>query len=95
MITGLDEGESLSVIYHLSCSGGIILNIKRSVPSDAPRIKTVSAYFFGADIYEREIADLFGIKVEGLPPGPRYPLTDDWPQGEYPLRKNWKAKTQG
>jgi Ni,Fe-hydrogenase III component G len=33
--------------------------------------------------------DLLGIKVEGLPEGRRYPLPDNWPQGQYPLRKDW------
>ena len=89
-ITGLDEGDKLSFIYHLSVDSGIILNIKRSVPKQDPVIKTVTPYFPGADIYEREVVDLFGVKVEGLPPGNRYPLTDDWPVGQYPLRKDWK-----
>jgi Ni,Fe-hydrogenase III component G len=34
--------------------------------------------------------DLFGMQVEGLPPGNRYPLPDDWPPNQYPLRKDWK-----
>jgi Ni,Fe-hydrogenase III component G len=28
--------------------------------------------------------------VEGLPAGNRYPLTDDWPADQFPLRKDWK-----
>ena len=32
---------------------------------------------------------MFGIKVEGLPEGERYPLPDGWPEGQYPLRKDW------
>jgi NADH:ubiquinone oxidoreductase subunit C len=95
MITGLDEGDFFAVIYHLSSSEGIILNIKLSIKSGNPAIKTITADFPGADAYEREIADLFGIRVEGLAPGHRYPLTDEWPQDEYPLRKGWKAKTPG
>ena len=35
---------------------------------------------------------MFGVKVEGLPAGRHYPLPEDWPQGEYPLRKDWKPK---
>ena len=41
---------------------------------------------------ERELMDLLGAKVEGLPAGKRYPLSDDWPTDEYPLRKDWKKK---
>ena len=31
------------------------------------------------------------MQVQGLPPGNRYPLPDDWPQGQYPLRKDWNV----
>ena len=48
------------------------------------------AAYAGAQVYERELVDLFGAQVEGLPPGNRYPLTDDWPTDEHPLRKDWK-----
>ncbi|HTY45059.1 MAG TPA: NADH-quinone oxidoreductase subunit C [Patescibacteria group bacterium] len=89
-ITGLDEQDNLSFLYHLA-QKGVMLNIKTSAPKDNPVIKTVMSYFPGAEIYERELVDLFGAKVEGLPAGNRYPLTDDWPAGEFPLRKDWKG----
>jgi Ni,Fe-hydrogenase III component G len=89
-ITGLDEGVNLSFIYHLSQDSGITLNIKTSVPKENPVIKTVTGYFAGADCYERELMDLFGAKVEGLAAGNRYPLTDDFPADQFPLRKDWK-----
>ncbi|MBI4708087.1 MAG: NADH-quinone oxidoreductase subunit C [Candidatus Omnitrophica bacterium] len=91
-ITGLDEGENLSFIYHLTKEGGILINIKVSVPKENPVIKSIIPYFAGAEIYERELVDLFGAKVEGLPQGNRYPLTDDWPVGQFPLRKDWKQE---
>lgn len=90
-ITGLDEGDKLSFIYHLSQDEGVLLNLKISVPKENPVIRTVVPYFPGADIYEREVVDLLGAKVEGLAPGRNYPLTDGWPAGQYPLRKDWKA----
>ena len=89
-ITGLDEGENLSFIYHLAKDGGMVLNLKTSVSKNNPAIDTVTSYFPGAEIYERELIDLFGAKVQGLPAGNRYPLTDDWPKDQYPLRKDWK-----
>jgi membrane-bound hydrogenase subunit beta len=35
--------------------------------------------------------DLLGIQVEGIPPGRHYPLPEGWPEGQYPLRKDWKG----
>jgi membrane-bound hydrogenase subunit beta len=90
-ITGLDEGPTLGAIYHIARESGIILNLHISVPKDKPVIKTISARFPAADAYERELVDLLGMQVEGLPAGNRYPLPDNWPAGQYPLRKDWKS----
>ncbi len=89
-ITGLDEGAALGFIYHIARQSGIVLNLHTSAPKDKPVIKTVTPYFPVADAYERELVDLFGAQVEGLPQGDRYPLPDDWPANQYPLRKDWK-----
>jgi NADH:ubiquinone oxidoreductase subunit C len=89
-ITGLDEPEKLGFIYHLAHDTGIVLNIKTCVDRNNPVIHTVTGHFPGAEIYELEMVDLFGAKVEGLKPGNRYPLTDDWPKDQFPLRKDWK-----
>lgn len=88
-ITGLDDGDNLSFLYHFSRADGIMLNIKYSVPKSNPILKTVTDIYPSAHIYERELEDLLGAKVEGLPEGKRYPLPDDWPKGQYPLRKDW------
>ena len=93
-ITGLDEGATLAFIYHIAREDGIMLNIKVNAERNHPVIKTITSDFPGADIYERELIDLLGAKVEGLPEGKRYPLSDDWPTNEYPLRKDWKKKEE-
>jgi membrane-bound hydrogenase subunit beta len=89
-ITGFDDPETLSFMYHLAHDNGVLLNIKIRVSKKYPHIKTVTAHFPNADAYERELEDLLGAKVEGLAPGNRYPLTDDWPNNQFPLRKDWK-----
>lgn len=91
-ITGLDEGAVFSLMYHMAKPDGTVLSLKTSAPKEKPEFNTISAYFPDAEIYEREVMDLFGIKVQGLPPGKRYPLPDDWPAGQYPLRKDWKPE---
>jgi Ni,Fe-hydrogenase III component G len=91
IITGLDEGEDLGFLYHIADESGTILCLHTRAPKANPRIASVTDRFPSAHIYERELVDLFGAKVDGLPPGNRYPLPDDWPEGQYPLRKDWKA----
>ena len=89
-ITGLDLGGTFGVLYHLAQEGGIVITVEIAVPKESPAIRTVTSTFPAADAYEREMVDLLGMQVQGLPPGNRYPLPDDWPAGQYPLRKDWK-----
>ncbi len=91
-ITGLDNGATLAAMYHLARTSGVVLNLTCAVPKEKPVLQTVISYFPAAECYERELIDLLGIQVEGLPPGSRYPLPDGWPAGQYPLRKDWNAK---
>jgi Ni,Fe-hydrogenase III component G len=93
-ITGLNEGNRIAVIYHLSKDGGLMLNLRTRISKDFPSINSVTSYFACADIYERELMDLLGIKVVGLTEGHRYPLADNWPGDEFPLRKDWKGKKE-
>jgi Ni,Fe-hydrogenase III component G len=94
-ISGLDDGEQLSAVYHLAQERGIVLSLKTSVPKSQPLIHSVTNEFPAADCYERELADLLGFQVLGLPAGHRYPLPDGWPEGQYPLRKDWKPARSG
>jgi NADH:ubiquinone oxidoreductase subunit C len=93
-ITGLDGQDKLGFIYHLAGDCGVVVNLKTWVLKSSPVIKTVTSYFPGAEIYERELVDLFGAVVSGLPEGNRYPLVDDWPKDEFPLRKDWKPSSK-
>jgi Ni,Fe-hydrogenase III component G len=92
-ITGLDLGERLGVIYHMARPSGVVLNLITSLPKAEPILPSVTDYFPAAELYERELFDLLGIQVQGLPEGPRYPLPDDWPDGQFPLRKDWDPKS--
>jgi len=69
---------------------GVVVSLKTKCPK-GQSMKTVSSYFPVAVMYERELIDMFGAKVDGLPPGPRYPLPEDWPADEHPLLKDWPA----
>lgn len=95
MVTGLDEGENLVALYHLAQESGAIATFKLCLPKDRPVLRTITARFPAAAVMERELVDLLGFQVQGLPEGSRYPLPDDWPAGQYPLRKDWKLEMLG
>jgi membrane-bound hydrogenase subunit beta len=89
MITGLDAGEEFLLIYHFAGSGGIVLSVKASVPKADPVFETVTEIYPGAVLYEVEARNLLGVTIKGIPEDIRYPLPDDWPEGQHPLRKDW------
>ncbi len=88
-ISGVDLGENFEVIYHLSNDTTTIL-LRLLTPRTEPRIPSVCQVIPGANLYERELQDMFGLVVDNIPDPRRLLLCDDWPQGQYPLRKDWK-----
>lgn len=62
------------------------LRISVFAPGDPPTLPSITGVFPGANFYEREAYDLFGIRFEGHPDLTRILLPDDWVG--HPLRKD-------
>ncbi|NLO89068.1 MAG: NADH-quinone oxidoreductase subunit C [Clostridia bacterium] len=94
-ITGVDAIEHYEVIYHFFLENTVI-NLKAIVPKEEnPWVHSIYHIIPGADLYERENKDLLGIYPKGHPDPSRQTLPEDWPEGDYPLRKDWPAKERG
>ena len=91
-ITGVDLGPEaghIEVLYHL-CAGADVLWLRLRVPRDDARVPTVCGVIPSAAFYERELSEMLGITVVGTPdPRPLF-LPEEWPQGVYPLRKDFE-----
>jgi membrane-bound hydrogenase subunit beta len=88
-ISGVDKGEAFEFLYHFA-SPVASITVRTEVPRTAPRLPSICAVIPGAILYERELQEMFGVTVENIPDGRRLNLPDDWPEGQYPLRKDWK-----
>ncbi len=76
------------VVYHLlALTSRARLRLKTHLPSDNPRLDSITGLWPGANWLEREIFDLFGIHFIGHPNLRRLLMPDDW-EG-YPLRKDY------
>ncbi len=66
--------------------------IRLSVPVEepGPAVESITPVWPGANYFEREVFDLFGIRFEGHPNLRRILMPDDW-QG-YPLRKDYPVE---
>lgn len=93
-INGLDTGDAIEVMYHLS-HGGCVVSVHVPLPRENPRIATVTDLLPSANLYEREVRDLLGVEFEGHPDPRRLMLYEAWPEGEHPLRRDWKPKPRG
>ncbi len=64
----VDYVDRLEVVYHLFSLGRLHrLVIKAAAPPDSPRVPSVVSVWKGADWFEREAHDLFGVVFEGHP----------------------------
>ena len=64
----VDYEEHLQVVYHLySTANKHMMVLKANVSPDEPVVPTVTSVWIGADWYEREGHDLFGVTFEGHP----------------------------
>jgi NADH:ubiquinone oxidoreductase subunit C len=88
-ISGVDLGENFEILYHLA-NENCVLTVRTLTPRNEPKVPTITGVIPGATLYEREVHDMFGIVFEGHPNLVRLLLADDWPEGVYPLRKDWK-----
>ena len=63
-ISGIDNGKSIEVIYHLDKDYHII-NVKTNISRKDSKIDTVTTIFSGAKLFERELSEMLNIHVEG------------------------------
>jgi membrane-bound hydrogenase subunit beta len=89
-ISAVDNGDRFELLYHLIGPHRIIISLSIDLPRENPVTATVSDLLSPAGIYERQIHDLFGITFAGHPGLKKILLNEDWPDNEFPLRKDWK-----
>ena len=76
------------IVYHLhSVERNTRVRLKALLPGTEPVIESVTGVWRGANWYEREVFDLFGVRFLNHPDLRRILMPDDW-EG-YPLRKDY------
>ena len=77
--------------YHLlSHSLKERIRLRVMLEEATPSVESITSVWVGANFYEREVFDLFGIRFEGHPNLRRIMLPDDW-KG-HPLRKDYPVE---
>ena len=88
VVTAADWVERVDVIaYFMSYTHLHIVALKVQLPNDRLEVDSLTSLWSGANWYEREVYDLFGVQFKGHPDLRRILMPHDW-EG-HPLRKNY------
>lgn len=88
--SGMDTPEAFEILYHFAYDQtGEVYSIRVLIEDKKnPSIDSITPLFHGADWIEREMWEMLGINFKGHPNLTRLLLAEDWPEGNYPLRRD-------
>ena len=84
-----ESPEIILVYYHFWHQKGFTFAIQ--LPIDDPQLPSIVDLTPGADFYEREVAEMFGVRFVGREETPPLLLPDDWDE-EPPMRRKETAQ---
>ncbi|MGP1360507.1 hydrogenase large subunit [Campylobacter sp.] len=82
------EGSKMTETDDFAAEDKCFITVKTLIPGSDPTFPSVTPLVPACVWYEREAYDMFGLVAEGLPDKRRLVLSDDWPDGLHPLRKD-------
>jgi len=96
ILSGNDIGENIELIYHFSIYYGerfaeTSISLITHLLKKNLKIPTITDLIPGAQTAEREIKEMLGVIIEGLPDLPNIFLPNDFQTGVYPLRRDEKG----
>jgi NADH-quinone oxidoreductase subunit C len=91
-MTAVDLKESFTLVYHFANFFELCRTVVHASLAKGAEPPTISQVYPGADWYEREVFDLFGIKFAGHPNLKRLLLPED--ADFHPLLKEFAAEAE-
>ena len=89
--SGMDTRHNFEILYHFTFdSVDLIVSLRVVLPRTKPEIVSLAPVLEGANWIEREITEMLGINFIGHPDMRRLLLPPEWPEGVYPLRRDYK-----
>ncbi len=89
----IDGPEEMEILYHFTFDeASLTLSIRVYIDKTKLEIDSITSTMKGAEWIEREIHELFGVDFKGHPNLKKLLLPDDWPEGSYPLRRDYEKE---
>lgn len=93
--TGADGRDRIEVLYHYCMDGdGVVVTLRTWALKPELRLDSVAQFYPAADWSEREITDLLGVVFVDHPDPRRLLLADTWPEGVFPLRRDFPHRIE-
>lgn len=95
-MVGLDDREHTGVfrLAYVFAADKSWISVETEIDPGQPVFPSVTRRLPAAHWYEREVQDMLGLVSDGHPDPRRLVLHDDWPDGVYPLRKDFDPTVQ-
>jgi len=91
--SGVDTPAGIEILYHWAFDKlSLVVTIVTRLDREHPEIESVAGICTGAEWIEREMWELLGITFRNHPDLRHLLLSDDWPAGQYPLRRDYKGR---
>jgi len=82
------NGQGLAMVHTFAFDAdSLLVAIRALTTEDEPEFDSLTPFIPGAGWSEREYIDLLGLHFKNHPHPKRLVLSDDWPEGIYPLRQ--------
>lgn len=89
--SGVHNEDSFEMLYHFGFDKqGVIVSLRVFLDKENPEIESLVFLIPGIEYIERETWELLGIKFLNNPNLKHFLLAEDWPEGNYPVRKTIK-----
>jgi len=86
--SGVDTRKAIEILYHFSIDEiGLIVSLRVILDKSNLEVESLVSIMKCAEWIEREIHELLGVNFKGHPNLKHLLLKDDWPEGNYPLRR--------
>ncbi|MBU1147989.1 MAG: NADH-quinone oxidoreductase subunit C [Candidatus Omnitrophica bacterium] len=87
--SGVDTRKAIEILYHFSVDEiGLIVSLRVILDKSNLEVDSLTSIMKCAEWIEREIHELLGVNFKGHPNPKHLLLKDDWPEGNYPLRRD-------
>jgi Ni,Fe-hydrogenase III component G len=93
-IVGMDLGPQageIEVLYYF-CPGDAIIVLRLRVARQGGSLPSLCDVVPSAEVFERELREMYGIELVGLHTPDRLYLPEDWPDGVYPMLKDFNPQ---